>query len=70
MAGGMSTYIPLIKPPRAWVSSTHTPEMLPTMTVHVAPDAPEATGLYDANGTPLYRTQHRNPIGFVKEPAA
>ena len=64
----MSTYVPLIKPPRAavivhddvWSTEAHAP------TVDVIEDAgtPHDTGLLDAAGVPLYRMPTREPIGF------
>ncbi|MEW6121274.1 MAG: hypothetical protein AB1698_01575 [Pseudomonadota bacterium] len=38
----------------------------PTMTV-IEPDAqePSWTGLYGADGLPIYRVPHREPLGFV-----
>ena len=59
-------YIALAKPPRAWVSSTHTPEMLPTTTVYVPDETPRDTGLVTAEGVPLYRLPTREPIGFKR----
>ncbi len=64
---GRPVYIALATPPRAWVSNTHTPETLPTVTVHVENPAPRATGLVTAQGTPIYRVTERAPVGFCRD---
>jgi hypothetical protein len=53
------------KPPRAFVSETHTPEQRPTVTVHEDEREPVDTGLVNAEGWPLYRQPERWPLGFV-----
>lgn len=59
----MSRYVSI--PPRAFVSSTHTPESRPTCEVIVPASGPKDTGLLDADGTPIYRLSDAIPIGFV-----
>ena len=63
----MSAYVPLIKPPAAVVCGDdwYQTESL-KMTVVEDEEAPRYTGLLDANGTPLYRTRTREPIGFAR----
>lgn len=62
----MSTYIALAKPPRAWVSATHQPEVRPSIEVQVQSAEPQDTGLLDVAGVPLYRLPTREPIGFKR----
>lgn len=53
------------RPVRAWVSETHSPEVLPSCTVYETDPDPIDTGLLDANGARLYRVNVRDRIGFV-----
>ena len=51
--------------PRAWMDQygNAMPDR-PTATVYEHETTAQATGLLDVNGTPLYRTVEREPIGF------
>jgi len=53
------------RPPRAFVSETHTPEQRPTLTVIEDDRQPVDTGLLNADGWPLYRQPEHWPLGFV-----
>jgi hypothetical protein len=57
-------YVALSAPPRAWDSETHSWAERPTCQVVEADPTPQATGLLDASGTPLYRLPNRVPMGF------
>lgn len=61
----MWQYRPLAKRQRAYEEEWFEEEPHRTITVHETDDSPIQTGLVDANGTPLYRTKVRVPIGFV-----
>lgn len=64
----MSRYVAIIAAPKSWDSHDgYNMGSRPSMTVHDADDAPQATGLVDALGVPLYRLSDRIPIGFKVE---
>lgn len=51
--------------PQAWVSATNVPEHQPNATVWEVERTPIDTGLFDANGTRLWRVDDREPMGFL-----
>lgn len=55
----MPRYVPF----RAYDEGDYSTERQ-SFTVHDEDAAPVATGLYDANGVPLYRLPDRVPLGF------
>ena len=57
----MSRYVAI---PNAWASETHVPDHRPSCEVFETDTTPVATGLLDADGTPLYRLQDRVALGF------
>jgi hypothetical protein len=56
-------YVASTRPPRAddWDGY---PDEHRTMSIIEDTDAPQAPGLLDAAGVPIYRVADRNPIGF------
>lgn len=38
-----------------------------SLTVHEPDNKPHATGLLNADGTPIYRVEVRAPIGFMRD---
>jgi hypothetical protein len=58
-------YVPLARRPATWESwEDEIAEPRVTISVIDESDAPQPTGLVDANGTPLYRIATRERIGF------
>ena len=59
-------YVALARRPRGYWEEIDPPETARTLTVFEAEDGPVETGLYDANGVPLYRVPERVKMGFGK----
>lgn len=63
----MTRYVAMARAPKGEREWWDDPAPAPTtQTVYCEDDEPVNTGLYDANGTPIYRVKDRLPIGFRK----
>lgn len=58
-------YVALARRPRGYWEEIDPPEQ--SLTVFEAEDGPVETGLYDANGVPLYRVPERVKMGYRSE---
>lgn len=60
----MTRYV-AIRPRSQWDIWDRPAPVQTTMTVYETDNEPEKTGLLDANGTPLYRVQDRQKVGYL-----
>jgi hypothetical protein len=63
-----------VRRPHAWVERDSDDVWMPweegqrhSMTVSEPEAASQFSGIYDADGTPLYRQESTRPIGFLKQ---
>lgn len=60
----MTRYVAIPSGPKGY---DYWEEPAPTsQTIYAEDDAPQQTGLYDANGVPLYRVRDKIRVGFTK----
>lgn len=58
-------YVALTARPRAWASDQEVMAERPNCMVHEADKSPEAIGVLDATGTPIYRVRDAIKMGFT-----